>query len=223
MAAGRFSRSWRGQLLDPWLEDRLPFAFQYIALAFAAWYRRLRPADPGADRSALLGTRYFILVPRGSFAIETGQQIWSIVRYLIDGFAISLAGLRPQRHSAALRLPCGRARRYSPAGGVQPRCRSGFTPTIALVYLNPEATRVFGVGDPAQLLGRPVDEHHPSRGTRPGDCERRNMMRGTSQRAPLTVMKFLRADGKPVLLEVKASPIEYRRPGLDRGGRPRRH
>src|SRR5689334_14411875 len=71
-------------LLDPTLEDRLPFAFQYIALAFAAWFGGFGPAIV-ALIAGLLGTRYFILQPRGTLEIENTQQVWSVFRYLIDG------------------------------------------------------------------------------------------------------------------------------------------
>ena len=194
------------QLLDPWVEDRLPFAFQYLALAFAAWYGGFGPAVVALLVGAL-GTRYFILVPRGSFAIENDQQIWGILRYLIDGSAIALLGYALtaiRRRTAALR-----------ASEVRYRQLVEFTLDAIwmhtdekLVYLNPEALQVFGVADPAELLGRPVDDIiHPEERRRAQ--ERRKMMRSTGKRAPLTVMKFQRPDGTPVLLEVKASPIEY--------------
>src|SRR4051812_6096146 len=80
---------WARQLLDPWVAERLPFAFQYIVLAFAAWYGGFGPAMVGLIVGAL-GTRYFILVPRGQFSIENPQQVWSIIRYFVDGFAIAL-------------------------------------------------------------------------------------------------------------------------------------
>jgi PAS domain S-box-containing protein len=193
------------QSLDPWVQDRLPFAFQYIALAFAAWYGGFGPAILALILGAL-GTRYFILVPRGQFSISD-PQIWSIARYLLDGFAITLLGYALsaiRRRSAALRASEARYRQL-----VEFSLDAIWIHTDdALVYINPEATRVFGVSDPAQLLGRNVDDIiHPDE--HPRARERRAMMRDTGKRAPLTVMKFLRADGKPVLLEVKASPIEY--------------
>ena len=191
--------------LDPWVEDRLPFAFQYIALAFAAWYGGFGPAML-ALVVGTLSTRYFILVPRGQFSIENAQSIWSIIRYLLDGFAISLLGYALsaiRRRSAALRASEARYRQLVEFSLDAIWIHTGDT----LVYLNPEATRAFGVSDPGQLLGRSVDEIiHPDE--HPRARERRTMMQTTGQRAPLTVMKFVRADGKPVLLEVKASPIE---------------
>jgi PAS domain S-box-containing protein len=194
------------QSLDPWVEDRLPFAFQYIALAFAAWYGGFGPALLALVLGAL-GTRYFILMPRGGFSVETPQQAWSIIRYLLDGFAISLLGYAlgtVRRQSTALRASEARYRQLVEFS----LDAIWIHAEDALVYLNPEATRVFGVTDPSQLLGRSVDEIiHPDE--HPRARERRAMMRSTGQRAPLTVMKFLRADGKPVLLEVRATPIEY--------------
>ena len=99
--------------LDPWVGDRLPFAFQYIALAFAAWYGGF-----GASIVALifgaLATRYFILVPRGSFAIENDQQIWSVLRYFVDGSAIAFLGYAMsaiRRRTVALRASEARYRR----------------------------------------------------------------------------------------------------------------
>jgi PAS domain S-box-containing protein len=193
------------QSLDPWVQDRLPFAFQYIALAFAAWYGGFGPAILALILGAL-GTRYFILVPRGQFSIED-PQIWSVARYLLDGFAITLLGYAlgiVRGRSVALRASEGRYRQL-----VEFSLDAIWIHTDdKIVYLNPEATRLFGISDPAQLLGRKVDEIiHPDEHLRAR--ERRTMMETTGQRAPLTVMKFLRADGKPVLLEVKASPIEY--------------
>jgi PAS domain S-box-containing protein len=194
------------QLLDPRIEDRLPFAFQYVALAFAAWFGGFGPAIAALIVGAL-GTRYFILVPRGSFTLENEQQIWSILRYFIDGFAIALLGYglgTVRRRTAALRASEARYRQL-----VEFTLDAIWIHTGGkLVYLNPEALRVFGLSDPAALLGQPVDHNvHPEE--RPRALERRKMMRSTGKRAPLTVMKFQRADGTPVLLEVKASPIEY--------------
>ncbi len=165
-----------------------------------------------------LATRYFILAPRGQLSVENPQQIWGVIRYLFDGFAIALLGYALsaiRRRSAALRASEARYRQL-----VEFSLDAIWIHTDdVLVYLNPEATRVFGVPDPARLLGRPVDEIiHPDERTRAK--ERRTMMQTTGQRAPLTVMKFLRADGKPVLLEVKASPIEYEgRPSIVAVGR----
>jgi PAS domain S-box-containing protein len=203
--AAVFLAIWARQMLDPWIETRLPFAFQYIALAFAAWYGGFGPAIVALIVGAL-GTRYFILVPRGQFSIDD-TQIWSIGRYLLDGFAITLLGFAlsaVRQRSAALRASEARYRQL-----VEFSLDAIWIHTEDnLVYLNPEATRVFGVADASVLLGRQVDEIiHPDEHARAH--ERRTMMRTTGQRAPLTIMKFLRADGTPVLLEVKASPIEY--------------
>ncbi|WP_395022547.1 PAS domain S-box protein [Dongia sp.] len=205
------------QLLDPWLEDRLPFAFQYVALAFAAWYGGFGPAL-FALILGVLGTRYFILMPRGSFALDNAQQIWGILRYLIDGTAIALLGYAlsaVRRQTTALRASETRYRQL-----VEFTLDAIWMHTDdKLVYLNPEAVRMFGAADPAELLGRPVDDIiHPEE--RPRALERRKMMRSTGKRAPLTVMKFQRTDGTPVLLEVQASPIEYEgRPSIVAIGR----
>ncbi|MDQ7247930.1 PAS domain S-box protein [Dongia sedimenti] len=204
------------QSLDPWVEARLPFAFQYIALAFVAWYGGFGPAILAMIFGAL-GTWFFILEPRGQFLLSE-QQIWSVARYLIDGLAITLLGYALsaiRRRSAALQASEARYRQL-----VEFSLDAIWIHTDdILVYLNPEATKVFGVADPSQLLGRKVEEIiHPDERARAR--ERRAMMRGTGRRAPLTVMKFMRADGKPVLLEVKASPIEYEgRPSIVAVGR----
>jgi PAS domain S-box-containing protein len=205
------------QSLDPWVQDRLPFAFQYLALAFAAWFGGFGPAVVALIVGAL-GTRYFILVPRGSFALENDQAIWSLLRYFIDGFAIALLGYAlsaVRRRTAALRASEARYRQL-----VEFALDAIWMHTDEkLVYMNPEALRVFGVSDPAALLGRPVDDIiHPEE--RPRALERRKMMASTGKRAPLTVMKFQRADGTPVLLEVRASPIDYEgRPSIVAIGR----
>jgi PAS domain S-box-containing protein len=191
---------------DPWVGDRLPFAFQYLALAFAAWYGGFGPALVALIVGAV-ATRYFILVPRGSLALTNGQQIWSILRYFVDGSAIALLGYAMsaiRRRTVALRASEARYRQL-----VEFTLDAIWIHTDEnLVYLNPEAVRVFGVSDPAELLGRPVDDVI-SPEERPRAQERRKMMQSTGKRAPLTVMKFQRLDGTPVLLEVKASPIEY--------------
>jgi len=193
-------------LLDPWLEDRLAFAFQYLALAFAAWYGGFGPAILAMVVGSL-ATRYFILAPRGSFSLENDQQVWAILRYFIDGFAIALLGYAlgaVRQRTGALRSSEARYRQL-----VEFSLDAIWIHTEdQLVYMNPEAVRVFGVTDASALLGRPVDEIiHPDERERARG--RRAMMRSTGQRAPLTVMKFLRADGKTVLLEVRATPIEY--------------
>jgi PAS domain S-box-containing protein len=194
------------QLIDPWLQDRLPFAFQYIALAFAAWYGGFGPTVAALIVGAL-ATRYFMLIPRGALPIESEQQIWGLLRYVVDGFAIALLGYALaaiRRRSSAVRASEVRYRQLVEFSLDAIWIHTGDT----LVYLNPEAVRVFGVSDPGELLGRSVDEIiHPDERIRAR--ERRGMMHTTGQRAPLTVMTFLRADGKPVQLEVKASPIEY--------------
>jgi PAS domain S-box-containing protein len=194
------------QLIDPWLQDRLPFAFQYIALALAAWYGGFGPTVAALIVGAL-ATRYFMLIPRGALPIESEQQIWGLLRYVVDGFAIALLGYALaaiRRRSSAVRASEVRYRQLVEFSLDAIWIHTGDT----LVYLNPEAVRVFGVSDPGELLGRSVDEIiHPDERIRAR--ERRSMMHTTGQRAPLTVMTFLRADGKPVQLEVKASPIEY--------------
>jgi|AraplaMF_Col_mMF_1032025.scaffolds.fasta_scaffold00012_218 PAS domain S-box-containing protein len=194
------------QWLDPWVENRLPFAFQYLALAFAAWYGGFGPAVVALIVGAV-ATRYFILVPRGSLMIADDQQIWSVLRYFVDGSAIALLGYALsaiRRRTVALRASEARYRQL-----VEFALDAIWMHTDEnLVYLNPEAVRVFGVSDPAELLGRPVDDVI-SPEERPRAQERRKMMQSTGKRAPLTVMKFQRVDGTPVLLEVKASPIEY--------------
>jgi PAS domain S-box-containing protein len=204
-------------LLDPWVGDRLPFAFQYLALAFAAWYGGFGPSIVALLVGAL-ATRYFILMPRGALTLENDQQIWGILRYFLDGFAIALLGYALsaiRRRTVALRASEARYRQL-----VEFTLDAIWMHTDEnLVYLNPEAVRVFGVSDPSELLGRPVDDIiHPEE--RPRALERRKMMRRTGKRAPLTVMKFQRADGTPILLEVKASPIEYEgRPSIVAIGR----
>jgi len=193
-------------LLDPWLDDRLAFAFQYIALVFAAWYGGFGPAVL-ALIVGTLGTRYFFLVPRGTLSLESAEQIQTIVRYLVEGFAISLLGLALnalRKRTVALRRSEARYRQL-----VEFALDAIWMHTDDnLVYLNPEAMRMFGVSNPAELLGRPVDDIiHPEERERAR--ERRKMMRNTGHGAPLTVMRFLRADGTPILVEVKASPIEH--------------
>jgi PAS domain S-box-containing protein len=193
-------------LLDPWVDDRLPFAFQYVVLAFVAWYGGFGPAV-FALIVATLGTRYFILQPRGSFALESDPQVWSILRYCIDGFAIALLGYALsalRRRTAAFRASEARYRQL-----VEFTLDAIWMHTDdTMVYCNPEAVRIFGAKDPAELLGRPVDDIiHPDERARA--LERRKMMRSTGKRAPLTIMTFQRIDGTPVLLEVKASPIEH--------------
>src|SRR6185369_12804921 len=163
---------------DPWVGDRLPFAFQYLALAFAAWYGGFGPALVALIVGAV-ATRYFILVPRGSLALTNGQQIWSILRYFVDGSAIALLGYAMsaiRRRTVALRASEARYRQL-----VEFTLDAIWIHTDEnLVYLNPEAVRVFGVSDPAELLGRPVDDVI-SPEERPRAQERRKMMQSTGK------------------------------------------
>jgi PAS domain S-box-containing protein len=196
---------WARQLLDPWVDTRLPFAFQYIALAFAAWYGGFGPAI-AALIVGVVGTRFFILVPRGALSINE-EQIWSIGRYLIDGFAIALLGAAisaVRRRTDALRATEVRYRQLVELSLDAIWIHSDGR----ILYVNPEAARFFGVAAPDEMIGRPVmDLVHPD--DRERARQRTTMMTDTGARAPLTVMKFLGAGDRPLLLEVRATPMEY--------------
>jgi PAS domain S-box-containing protein len=197
---------WARQALDPLFETRLPFAFQYIALAFAAWYGGFGPALLALLVGAL-GTRYFILPPRGAFWIEEQTQVWSILRYLVDGFAIALLG-------AAISAVRGRT---GALRATELRYRQLVELSLdaiwihgdgKILYVNPEAARIFAAPSPEEMIGQPVmNLVHPD--DRERARQRTAMMTGTGERAPLTVMKFLGPDDKPLLLEVRATPMQY--------------
>jgi PAS domain S-box-containing protein len=194
------------QALDPWLEARLPFAFQYVALAFAAWYGGFGPVLL-ALLVGSLATRYFLLEPRGTFIIADEAQVWGQLRYLIDGFAIALLGAAfsaIRRRSTDLRASEARYRQLVElsldAIWIHGDGR--------IVYANAEAARVLDADAPEDLIGRPImDIVHPD--DRARAQQRTASMIGTGERVPLTVMKFLGPGGRPVLLEVRATPLEY--------------
>ncbi|HUG93180.1 MAG TPA: PAS domain S-box protein [Planctomycetaceae bacterium] len=71
--------TWVRWLLDPVLEDRVPFATYFVAVVFTSWYGGLGPGLVCVGLGALSATRFFI-PPSDAF----------VVRNVADGVALSL-------------------------------------------------------------------------------------------------------------------------------------
>lgn len=90
-------------LLDPLLEDHLPFALFYLAVLVASWCGGVGPALLALVLGFLIGSYYFDDT-RGSFEIELVEQQVGAVLHFVVGFAIiffSEAMLRARRRTEA--------------------------------------------------------------------------------------------------------------------------
>ena len=75
-----------------------------------------------------------------------------------------------------------------------------------IMFANEAAARLFGFDQPADMVGRSNFELvHPDDRERAMNCT--SAMTGTRNAAPLTEMKFLGANGRPIVLQVRASPF----------------
>jgi len=68
--------------LDPLLGDRLPFSINYIAITLSAAYAGFWPAMLATLVSIPAGI-YFVLEPRGSFAVAQPVLEWGLVLYFV--------------------------------------------------------------------------------------------------------------------------------------------
>lgn len=78
-------------LLDPVLGVRFPFATLFFAVLLAAWYGGFGPAIAAALAGAV-GSLWFLLPPRHSFAIRDEETGGGLLLFLLVSFGISLIG-----------------------------------------------------------------------------------------------------------------------------------
>ncbi|MBX6324276.1 MAG: PAS domain S-box protein, partial [Rhodospirillaceae bacterium] len=83
-----------------------------------------------------------------------------------------------------------------------------------IVFANVRAAELFGNGDPASLIGRPVFELVPPE-ERPRAMQRTRQMLERGEPAPITEMRYRAADGATLVMEVQAVPFPFRgRPAI---------
>jgi PAS domain S-box-containing protein len=83
--------TWIRLLLDSVLGNQFPYATFFFAVLLTTWYGGFGPALAAVIFGALSST-YFLIPPRGTFAIEGWDQQAGMVLYLTTSFAIALLG-----------------------------------------------------------------------------------------------------------------------------------
>jgi PAS domain S-box-containing protein len=76
-------------LLDPFVGDQYPFATVFLAVLVTAWYGGFRSALVAVVLGAL-ASDYFLMAPRGSFALHDAQQQVGLALFICTGLGISL-------------------------------------------------------------------------------------------------------------------------------------
>jgi PAS domain S-box-containing protein len=82
---------WLRVLLDPVLGDQSPFSALLFAVLLTAWYGGVRPALVAVILGFSLAD-YFLVAPRGSFALQGAAQYVDMALYLTVGVGIALLG-----------------------------------------------------------------------------------------------------------------------------------
>src|SRR5215470_10917246 len=83
-----------------------------------------------------------------------------------------------------------------------------------LVFANNAAAQMFGADSPTQLVGRPVLDIIDPR-DRERAVERSKILIEARRQVPLTEMRLLRIDGRPLVTEIQAVPFDHEgRPGV---------
>jgi len=83
--------TWGRLLLDPVLGNHFPYATLFFAVLFTAWYGGFGPALAAVALGALIAD-YFLLPPRGSFALASPEQYVGMVLYLCTSLGIAVLG-----------------------------------------------------------------------------------------------------------------------------------
>ena len=78
-------------LLDPVLGNQFPYATFFFAVLLTAWYGGFGPALAAVIFGAL-SSAYFLIPPRGTFAVEGWDQQAGMVLYLTTSLGIALLG-----------------------------------------------------------------------------------------------------------------------------------
>jgi PAS domain S-box-containing protein len=82
---------WIRLLLDPALGNGLPFITVFVAIMMTAWYGGFRPALAAAVLGGL-SANWFIMPPRGSFALAGTEQQVGMVLYCFISLSIVILG-----------------------------------------------------------------------------------------------------------------------------------
>jgi PAS domain S-box-containing protein len=83
--------TWIRLLLDPVLGNQFPYATVFFAVLLTSWYGGFGPALAAVILGAL-SSAYFLIPPRGAFAIEGWDQQAGMVLYLTTSLGIALLG-----------------------------------------------------------------------------------------------------------------------------------
>jgi K+-sensing histidine kinase KdpD len=83
--------TWLRFLLDPVIGDQFPFATIFFAVLLTSWYGGVRPALLAAILGGL-SAEYFLLPPRGSFAVHGLDQQIGLGIYFGVSLGIALLG-----------------------------------------------------------------------------------------------------------------------------------
>src|SRR5438093_7910127 len=78
-------------LLDPVLGNQFPYATLFFAVLLTAWYGGFGPALAAVVLGAV-SSAYFLIHPRGSFAVQGWDQQVGMVLYLATSLGIALLG-----------------------------------------------------------------------------------------------------------------------------------
>jgi PAS domain S-box-containing protein len=83
--------TWMRVLLDPVLGGQAPFPTLFLAVLLTAWYGGVRPALVAVGLG-VVSAIYFVLPPRGGFAIADSAQFVGLVLYVGVGAGIAFLG-----------------------------------------------------------------------------------------------------------------------------------
>ncbi len=83
--------TWVRVLFDPVVGNQFPYATVFFAVLVTAWYGGMGPAVAAAVLGAVT-SYYFLIPPRGSFALKDIDQYVGLVLYLSTSLGIALVG-----------------------------------------------------------------------------------------------------------------------------------
>ncbi|HVJ82826.1 MAG TPA: PAS domain S-box protein, partial [Planctomycetia bacterium] len=90
-AASVIAATWIRLSLDPFLNDRFPFATLFFAVLLSAWYGGLGPALAATALGSFASAQYLLHPRYGGVSSETAEQ-GGLILYLIVGAGISFLG-----------------------------------------------------------------------------------------------------------------------------------
>jgi PAS domain S-box-containing protein len=216
-------------LLDPLLGSKFPFATVFFAVVVSALYGGVRPALL-AVALGVVGADYYLLPPRGSFAVAGRDEGLGLILFSVTGLGISLLGgslhsarQRAEEYAASLRehaalLESRVADRTAALATSEARFRrvlEGVPTGVlavdehgAIVLANDRVEEMFGYARD-ELIGKPIETLVPE-----GLQDRHAAHRLAFLAAPTRIapsarhgLRGLRKDGVEMPVQIGLSPL----------------